>query len=136
MSPKSKQSNLVYSPGFGRSFGQALVAQLALGAACYAVEPVRYAVMGAFDFVHSRLMFQAHSWELWTVFGLLSSSCCLLQLLLNLMSVGCAGFNTVLGPLRPFFLALSFGSFALGGFRGLDRHEVGGDPMLFLGLIE
>lgn len=40
------------------------------------------------------------------VAGLLSSSCCLLQLLLNglamlnVLHVGCAGFNKVLGPWR------------------------------------
>ena len=33
--------------------------------------------------------------------GLLSSSCCLLQILLNFLSLGCAGFNKLLGPLRP-----------------------------------
>lgn len=38
--------------------------------------------------------------------GLLSSSCCLIQLALNLMSVGCAGFS-VLTPYRPLFLAFS-----------------------------
>lgn len=39
--------------------------------------------------------------------GLLGSSCCFIQLLLNLLSefgvmqpIGCAGFNTILGPLR------------------------------------
>ena len=32
--------------------------------------------------------------------GLLSSSCCLLQLVLNTFAVGCAGFNKVLGPIR------------------------------------
>ena len=39
--------------------------------------------------------------------GLLSSSCCALQLLLNAMSMGCAGFNTVLGPMRPTLLSLT-----------------------------
>jgi copper chaperone CopZ len=39
--------------------------------------------------------------------GLLSSSCCVLQLILNALSFGCAGFNNVLGPLRPMFLALT-----------------------------
>ena len=37
--------------------------------------------------------------------GLLSSACCLIQVGLNLFSLGCAGFNTYLGPLRPVFLA-------------------------------
>ena len=42
-----------------------------------------------------------------SVLGLLSSSCCALQLVLNAFSVGCAGFNTYLGPARPFLLALT-----------------------------
>ena len=39
---------------------------------------------------------------------LLSSSCCLLQLLINVFvgAGGCAGFNTVLGPVRPHLLAI------------------------------
>jgi copper chaperone CopZ len=37
---------------------------------------------------------------------LLASACCLIQLALNLLAVGCAGFNTYLGPLRPYFLSL------------------------------
>lgn len=42
------------------------------------------------------------------VLPLLSSSCCLLQLLINATvgASGCAGFNTILGPVRPEFLAL------------------------------
>ncbi|KAL7439733.1 hypothetical protein ACHAXM_008183 [Skeletonema potamos] len=38
---------------------------------------------------------------------LLSSSCCAVQLLINALSgFGCAGFNTVLGPVRPILLPL------------------------------
>ncbi|KAL3928784.1 MAG: hypothetical protein SGARI_004937 [Bacillariaceae sp.] len=45
------------------------------------------------------------------VLPLLSSSCCLVQLLINAMvgAGGCAGFNTILGPVRPIFLALLVG---------------------------
>ena len=46
-------------------------------------------------------------WTSSTLVGLLSSSCCALQLLLNLLSVGCAGFNTILGPMRPTLLAVA-----------------------------
>lgn len=46
-----------------------------------------------------------------TVGGLLSSSCCALQLLLNSISVGCAGF-AVLDRFRPLFLCLTFSSLA------------------------
>ena len=39
---------------------------------------------------------------------MLSSSCCLLQLLINVFvgAGGCAGFNTLLGPVRPYFLSM------------------------------
>ena len=40
------------------------------------------------------------------VLPLLSSSCCLIQLFLNLFGFGCAGFNTLLGPSRPWFTSL------------------------------
>lgn len=40
------------------------------------------------------------------VLPLLASSCCMLQLLINIVVGGCAGFNTILGPIRPFFLSL------------------------------
>ena len=45
--------------------------------------------------------------------GSLSSSCCFVQLCLNFLStlitlpIGCAGFNTILGPLRPYTRTLT-----------------------------
>lgn len=51
--------------------------------------------------------------------GLLSSSCCVLQLLLNALSVGCAGFSA-LTPYRPLFLALTASS--LGAAHWRNRH--------------
>ena len=54
-----------------------------------------------------QLLRLCHRLEWWSALGLLSSSCCALQLLLNALSFGCAGFNTVLGPLRPQLLALT-----------------------------
>ena len=42
------------------------------------------------------------------VLPLAASSCCLLQLGLNLLSVGCAGWNSYLGPVRPYFLGILF----------------------------
>eukprot|EP01117_Protostelium_nocturnum_P018302 TRINITY_DN7627_c0_g1_i3.p1 TRINITY_DN7627_c0_g1~~TRINITY_DN7627_c0_g1_i3.p1 ORF type:complete len:165 (+),score=44.54 TRINITY_DN7627_c0_g1_i3:199-693(+) len=53
---------------------------------------------------------EANSYALATIGGLLSSSCCLVQLGLNYLSVGCAGFS-VLDPLREYFIALSYGGF-------------------------
>jgi copper chaperone CopZ len=47
------------------------------------------------------------------VWPLLTSSCCAIQLLFNVVSVavmgagaGCLGFNTILGPIRPYLLAV------------------------------
>lgn len=51
--------------------------------------------------------------------GLLGSSCCAVQLCLNLLatlgvaSIGCAGFNTRLGPLRPYTRAATATYFAV-----------------------
>jgi hypothetical protein len=46
--------------------------------------------------------------QLWSFsLPLLSSSCCAIQLALNTIAgVGCAGFNTTLGPLRPLFISI------------------------------
>lgn len=42
-----------------------------------------------------------------TILPTLSSACCWIQLLLNAFTaMGCAGFNTYLGPMRPFFLSV------------------------------
>jgi len=41
------------------------------------------------------------------VAGLLSSSCCALQLVANSLALGCAGFNKFLGPARPWMRGLS-----------------------------
>lgn len=40
------------------------------------------------------------------VLPLMASACCMLQLLINILAGGCAGFNTVLGPIRPYSLGL------------------------------
>ena len=38
---------------------------------------------------------------------LFASSCCVIQLFINLVSgIGCMGFNTLLGPVRPFFVSI------------------------------
>jgi copper chaperone CopZ len=63
--------------------------------------------MQFYDFLLDRLMRGAHGLMWWSLFGLLSSSCCAVQLILNIFNFGCVGFNTYLGPLRPFFLAVT-----------------------------
>ena len=49
----------------------------------------------------------AFSWVNGLIGGLLISSCCVIQLLLNLFGIGCAGLNTLLLPYRPVFISLT-----------------------------
>ena len=53
------------------------------------------------------MMQTANQFACWSILGLLSSACCAIQIILNAFSMGCASFNTVLGPLRPMFVALT-----------------------------
>ncbi|UJR27583.1 hypothetical protein I4U23_008864 [Adineta vaga] len=57
------------------------------------------------------------SWINGFVGGLLISSCCLIQLFLNLFGIGCAGLNTLLLPYRPLFISLTIISLTYSFFR-------------------
>ena len=57
------------------------------------------------------------SWINGLVGGLLVSSCCLVQLLLNLFGIGCAGLNTLLLPYRSVFVSLTVVSLTYSFFR-------------------
>ena len=57
------------------------------------------------------------SWINGLVGGLLISSCCLIQLFLNLFGIGCAGLNTLLSPYRPLFISLTVISLTYSFFR-------------------
>ena len=69
------------------------------------IPPLRHALVELYFSVNDWMMATAHSYAWWSLLVLLSSSCCALQLILNAFSLGCAGFNTFLGPLRPTLLA-------------------------------
>ena len=93
------REHLLWDEGFpGR-----LALSLAVCAAAASL-PVSSPVQAALGAQLTRL---AARLEWWSALGLLSSSCCLLQLLLNTLSVGCAGFNTLLGPTRPYMMAIT-----------------------------
>jgi len=68
---------------------------------------LRNAVIDTYFWWNDRMLDTAYYYAWWSLLGLLSSSCCALQLLLNMASLGCAGFNTVLGPIRPSLLAIT-----------------------------
>eukprot|EP00943_MAST-04B_sp_MAST-4B-sp1_P007617 g7617.t1 len=59
-----------------------------------------------YDYVIYQAMSFSHQLGAWVVISLLSSSCCAFQLILNCFSIGCAGLNSALGPLRPFFVSV------------------------------
>lgn len=90
-----KRAYLITDRGFVKRFAGSL---LLLSAVAHL--PHMRSITSGFQVLAKRL-------EWWSALGLLSSSCCALQLFLNLFSVGCAGFNTVLGPVRPYALALT-----------------------------
>ena len=94
-----KEEHLIWSPSFAPQFAVAATT-CAVAAPLISSSPLGRSSVAAV----SELLVRS---ELWSVVGLLSSSCCLLQLMLNACSIGCAGFNTVLGPPRPYLMALA-----------------------------
>jgi len=98
-----KEEHLVWGPQFGVRFAGSLLlcGVLLLGAQQH---PPSHASLQRL--LH-RLSSSLSSAPAWTTLGLLSSSCCAAQLVLNTFSIGCAGFNTLLGPLRPLLLAVT-----------------------------
>jgi len=102
-----KKAFLIWDEGFALRFFVCLLAIIASVAGAAQVQEVQLLVWEAYQEMLFRLMDGASRMAWWSVIGLLSSSCCALQLLLNAVNFGCAGFNTTLGPLRPFFCALT-----------------------------
>jgi len=103
----SKKANLIWDQGFGSKFVASLVCVVAAVAACARVDTLQQFAWELYQEILFRLMDCANRMAWWSVIGLLSSSCCALQLLLNALNFGCAGFNVVLGPIRPFLCALT-----------------------------
>lgn len=94
--PPVAREHLLWQPGFGTRFsGSLVVSWLVVLAATRGTDRL------------PALVALARRLEISSALGLLGSSCCALQLVLNAFSVGCAGFNKLLGPLRPHALALA-----------------------------
>lgn len=105
--PPKKKAYLITDDGFGRKLMLNLLFISSLGAACYHTQAVYEVGFETYGWFNEQMMGAAHRMAWWSLLGLLSSSCCALQILLNAFSFGCAGFNTTLGPLRPTFVALT-----------------------------
>lgn len=102
-----KRQYLVTDDGFVRSLTLNLVVISAIVGAVLHIQPLYEVGFELYGWLSEQMMHAAHRMAWWSLLGLLSSSCCALQILLNAFSFGCAGFNTTLGPLRPTFVALT-----------------------------
>jgi len=100
----AKNEWLVWSPGVPARIAASYVF-VAAALFLLARSPAQHVVERAAVATQEALLHSAHRAGWWTLLSLLSSSCCVIQLALNMLSVGCAGFNSILGPARPFFLA-------------------------------
>ncbi|XRB03377.1 mercuric ion transport protein [Pycnococcus provasolii] len=76
-------------------------------AAAHAHDETRNMLEDALAHVQLKMLDGARALALWTVISMLASACCALQILLACLSLGCAGLNTVLGPVRPMSLAVA-----------------------------
>lgn len=99
-----KDAWLVWSPGVPARIAASYVF-VAVALAVLYRSPAAHVGERAAAAAQEALLRGAHRAGWWTLLSLLSSSCCVIQLALNMLSVGCAGFNSVLGPARSFFLA-------------------------------
>ena len=104
---KSRRMHLITEPGFGRRLSVNLLTMACAVVACSANRHLHDFFLDAYHDAKDRLMQTASEMAWWSVLGLLSSSCCAVQLLLNALAFGCAGFNSVLGPIRPTFIAMT-----------------------------
>ena len=102
-----KRLHLVTDAGFLRSTLLWLALEAALLGCAWSHAPLRFWAIDLYEEVKLKMLGFAHHMAWWSLLGLLSSACCVLQIILNLFSFGCAGFNTLLGPVRPPLIALT-----------------------------
>jgi len=102
-----KNFYLITESGFARQLLQNLLYLTAAVGLAFSIVSVRELVENHLDAAKHLLLTGPHRLVLWSVIGLLSSSCYVLQILLNAFSVECAGCNTRLGSARASFLAVT-----------------------------
>jgi copper chaperone CopZ len=107
MKVSRKQQYLITDNGFAYRLNINLLLISTILVGCTYIQPLNDNVIDIYYNINNYMMKSAHRLAWWSLLGLLSSSCCALQILLNALSFGCAGFNTVLGPIRPTFVAFT-----------------------------
>ena len=103
----TKSQYLITDEGFPSALVLNLMIMVAAIGIVYLRRPYREYAVNAYFAVNERLMVIANRYAWWSMLGLLSSSCCALQILLNAVSLGCSGINNILGPCRPTLLAFT-----------------------------
>jgi copper chaperone CopZ len=105
----SKSYYLIWSPGFMKQFLIAMTIILTTIRCCSFYNISKWGGWGAnFNIVTISTPFISN-----IILPLLSSSCCAIQLTINALSsiflagTGCVGFNSTLGPIRPYLLAIT-----------------------------
>jgi copper chaperone CopZ len=109
MRNNSKSYYLIWSPGFIKQFLIAMTIILTTIRCCSFYNISKWGGWGAnFNIVTISTPFISN-----IILPLLSSSCCAIQLTINALSsiflagTGCVGFNSTLGPIRPYLLAIT-----------------------------
>jgi copper chaperone CopZ len=105
--PNLETYHLIWSPGAWEKIVLG-TASLFVTNAVFSVQVVgNPLVSSTFARLTSSTLFAPLSSLISNVFlPLAASACCMIQIGINLLAGGCAGFNTILGPTRPFFLSL------------------------------
>jgi len=103
-SRKATSLHLICDEGFALSFAMSLVGIAIVSR----ILVIQESLSDHYESARMVLLESAHRYEAWAVVSLLASSCCALQVVLNILSAGCAGFNKLLGPARPLLLACAF----------------------------
>lgn len=102
-----KQLFLLTDDGFAQRLVANLLVLTSLVGFCAIIPPLRELAVTYYFEVQGWMLSVVHRHAWWSILAMLSSSCCAIQLILNIASIGCAGLNTLLGPFRPTFLALT-----------------------------
>lgn len=92
---------LVWSPGFGTRLLISAAVEITLVVLCLQVPTLYAAAEDVVAAVQTALLDGAHALKWWSAIAMLASACCVVQIILSALSVGCSGLNALLGPLRP-----------------------------------
>ena len=101
----ARTAYLLWSPGFARALVISTAAELAVLGAVNTVPALQLLAEDMVAAAQLALLEGAHALHWWSAIAMLASACCVLQIILTALSLGCSGLNALLGPVRPPLLA-------------------------------